>query len=575
MNRYISNVPGGKGSNWNAGTSEECPWLDFTPLHQYKMLAGDKILLERGSCWNQQLTLIDSGEKAHLGCAIDAYGVGARPKIIRNGDPLERCIVLINPSFWRIANVEVGNAGTGILVYYDTPDHESLRFDNILVHDCYGIFTRDMLDSPARDQAIADRIFLSSGILITSAAMTLKPEQYICKNIRFDGIEGMHNGDSISLDQYDGDINGGYASMADIEQGEHSEYAFQDVVLNHLYLHDDDGPNPGGIPDSLRLFRCSNVTMLNSWLDKCCGQLTSSGTAEVILVGVSDARFINNMFTRTPDSGSVDQCAIDFECFNRQVRLQNNFFGYNAGPGVEFLDIHGEKAWSKDNEVTGCAFEGNGWGTHGKGQGGSGGLHHLGLDLASGIIRDNLIYEPDKPLYHGAFMNFKLINNLTASQPLISAPNGFCEVQGQNGWRYQINVKDTGWVDLPYYDDTLKVWRMSAVDSLAWISRFEMFAAECDSTVARTWQAPVAGKVALRSRLLKTSGGGSKVQAQITLNGQAIWGPQAVGGKEREGVEVNLENLNIAAGDLLRFEVGGPAGFIADGMSWAPTIAYL
>jgi hypothetical protein len=574
MNRYISNVPGGKGSNLNAGISEECPWYDFTPFHQYKMLPGDKILLERGSCWNQQLTIIDSGEKAHLGCAIDAYGSGPRPKIIRSGDPLERCIYMVNPSYWRIANIEVGNAGVGILVYYDTPEHEGLRFDNILVHDCYGIFTRDMPESPARTQAIADRVFLSAGILITAAPLTLTGEQCICKGIRFDGIEGMHNGDSISLDQYDGDINGGYTAIANGGTSAVEAYAYRDVILNHLYLHDDDGPNPGGIPDSLRLFRSSGVTMLNSWMDNVCGRYTTSGTAAVIMVGVADVRFVNNSFTRVPDTGSPDQCAIDFEAFNRKVRVQNNYFGNNAGPGVEFLDIHGDKAYSLDNEVTGNTFEGNGWSTH-SGQTGSGGIHHYGLDVATGVIRDNLVYEPGKPLYHGKFANFTLANNLAASQPLHNSANAFADVQGQNGWSYQFRQKSGAWFDLPYYDGASKVWRLSEDDSLAWISRFEQFVAELDSSVARAWQAPQDGVIAFRSRLLKTNSGGSKVQVLVTLNDKVVWGPQACSGKEREGFEANLDYVWVKAGDLLRFEVGGPAGWYVDGVSWVPTVAYM
>ncbi|MHB9034035.1 MAG: hypothetical protein ACYC6L_13430 [Anaerolineae bacterium] len=573
MNRYISNVPGGKGSNNNAGTSEECPWYDFTPLHQYKMIPGDKILLERGSCWNQQLTLVDSGEKAHRGLAVDAYGTGPAPKILRNGDAMERCIVMINPSFWRIANVEVCNAGVGILVYYDTPDHESLRFDNILVHDCFGIFTRDMQDGPAKTKAIADRIFLSSGILITAASMTLKPDQCICKNIRFDNIEGMHNGDSISLDQYDGDINGGYESLAE-NSTEKGEYAFVDITLNHLYLHDDDGANPGGIPDSLRIFRCKDVVMLNSWMNNCCGQFTSSGTAAVILVGAANTRFANNMISRVPDSGSVDQCGIDFEAYNREVKLQNNYLGQNAGPGVEFLDIHGPKAWSTNNEVTGNAFEGNGWGTHGKGQGGSGGLHHLGLDVATGVIKDNLVYEPGKPLYHGNFVNFTLQNNLVASQPLANGASGFGEVQGQNGWRFQYR-KVGDWTDLPFFDDKKKVWRLTESDDLAWISRFEQFSAEKDAVMARAWKAPADGKVAIRSRLIKTYGGGSTVPVQISLNGVAIWGPQNCGSKEREGFTADLDNIAVKTGDIIRFETGGPGGWVVDGVSWVPTIAYI
>jgi len=574
MNRYISNVPGGRGDNQNAGTSEECPWFDFTPLHQTKLQPGDKILLERGSCWNQQLTLADSGEPRHWGLAIDAYGTGPRPKIIRNGDPLERCIVLTNPSHWRIANLELGHAGVGILIQYTTPGHEGLRFDNLLVHHCYGIFTRDMPPGPARTKGIADRIFLSAGILITAAPLTLAPDECICKDIRFDNIEGTHNADSIALDPYDGDINGGYGNLGAEGRDEHGEFAFEDVILNHLYLHDDDGDNPGGIPDSLRLFRCRNLTLLNSWVDRACGQYTTTGTAAVILVGQEDTRFVNNLFTRTPDTGSPDQCGIDFECCNRRVSLQNNYFGGHAGPGVEFLDIHGEHAFSEDHTVIGNAFEGNGGAAHG-GQAGSGGIHHHGLDLTSGVIRDNLVYEPGKPLYHGGFVHFELDNNLQAIRPLANSLNDFCGTQEAKGWRYQVLPADGEWQDLPVYDEARQAWCYAADDSRAWISRFEQFAAEAGAAVARAWQAPVDGTLAIRSRALKTYAGGARVVLEITKNDEPVWGPQACLGDEREGHVADLDGLDVQAGDVIRFVVSGPAGWLVDGVSWAPTLAYL
>ena len=574
MNRYISNVPGGKGSNLNAGTSVECPWLDFTPLHQTKLLPGDKILLERGSCWNQQLTLVDSGEPRHWALSIDAYGSGPRPKIIRNGDPTERCIVLTNPSHWRIGNVEVGHAGVGILVIYDTPDHENLRFDNILAHHCYGIFTRDMPEGPARTKAIADRVFLSAGILITAAPMTLEPDQYVCRDIRFDNIEGTHNADSIALDPYDGDINGGATSMAQTDPSERSEYAFRDIILNHLDLHDDDGANPGGIPDSLRLFRCSGLTLLNSRLDKACGQNTSTGTASTILVGVDDTTFVNSMFTRTPDTDSPDQCGIDFEAYNRRVRLRNCYFGHNAGPGVEFLDIHGPEAFSEDNEVTGSAFEGNGWGAHG-GQANSGGIHHHGADVATGVIRDNLVYEPGKPLYHGEFVGFELAHNLQAIRPMANALVDFAGTQGEKGWRYQVCRPDADWQDLPTFDQDRQVWCYAPDGKLVWISRFEQFAAESGTWVARAWEAPTAGMIAIRSRALKTYAGGSKVGLRITRNGEELWGQPACEGAERDGYETVLDDVPVSEGDVIRFEVSGPAGWFIDAVSWAPTLAYV
>ncbi len=563
MNYFISNKPGGKGSNANAGTSPEHPWADFAPVHQIALRPGDRIMLERGSCWNQQLTVKDSGEKGFGGCAIDAYGEGPLPKIIRNGGPLERCIVLHDVSHWRISNVEVGHAGVGILVLYETPMHEGLRMDHIYVHHCYGIFVRDMAEGPARVQARADCAALSAGILITSKKQELTPEQYVCRGINLDYIEGCHNGDSIAIDPFDGgNVTG------------ENVYAFHDVSLNHLYLHDDDGPNPGGIPDSLRLVRSIRVNIMNSWLDRCCGQFTTSGTAMVFLGGVTDVRFINNAFTRTPDSGSVDQCAVDFEGSTRQVKLWNNFFGYNAGPGVEFLDIHGVESYSEGHEVSGNAFEDNGRSTHG-GQDGSGGIHHYGGNLATGVIRDNLVHEPGRPLYHGEFVNFQLKNNLQAGRELANSINDFAAAQGQNGWRYQVRTSGGDWQDLPFYDEARQVWTYDEDDKLAWISRHEMFAAEPGTSVARAWKVPAAGKLAIRGRAVKTYAGGAQVQLRITQNGQDLWSHLECSGKERDGYEVVLDDVPVTEGDIIRFEVTGPAGWIADGVSWAPTLGYV
>ncbi len=563
MNYFVSNKPGGKGSNTNAGTSPEHPWYDFSPVHQIALRPGDRIMLERGSCWNQQLTVKDSGAPGFGFCAIDAYGEGPLPKIIRNGDPLERCIVLHDVSYWRISNVEVGNAGVGILVLFETPMHEGLRMDHIYAHHCYGIFVRDMADGPARAQARADCAAFSAGILITSKKQELSPAQYVCKGISLDHIEGCHNGDSIAIDPFDGSNVTG-----------EGVYAFHDVSLNHLYLHDDDGPNPGGIPDSLRLVRSLRVNLMNSWLDKCCGQYTTSGTAMVFFGGVTDVRFTNNAFTRTPDTGSVDQCAIDFEGSTRQVKLRNNFFGYNAGPGVEFLDIWGEKSYSEGHEVSGNAFQENGLSTHG-GQDGSGGIHHYGGNFATGVIRDNLMYEPGRPLYHGEFVNFELVNNVQAARPLVNSLNDYASVQGEKGWRYQVRTPGDDWRDLPYYDKVREAWSLGADDKLAWISRFEEFAAEGNTFVARAWQAPEGGSIAIRSRALKTYAGGATVRLQISKNDEALWGPQECMGEERDGYEINLEGVAVEAGDVIRFEVSGPGGFITDGLSWAPTIAYI
>lgn len=564
MNYFISNVPGGKGSNANAGTSEDAPWRDFSPLHQRSLQPGDKVLLARGARWNQQLVINDSGAK-DAWCELGAYGTGPRPQIIRNGDALERGIRLNNPSYWRIRDLEVANAGVGILVYYNTPGHEGLSIENIFVHDCYGIHVSWFpADGPTRKQAEKDRVGLSSGIFITCEPLELEPDAYVMRDIVLDRIEGTFNADSVAI------------SPNHKREGEAGQvsYPMRDIVLNHLYFHDDVAPNPGGIPDTLRVINCEHVLVQNSVFDNECGRHTNSGTAIVLMVGVKNLDYVNSIFTRTPDTGSHDQCAIDFESTNRNVRVRNCYFGQNAGPGVEFLDIWGEKAFSLDHEVSGNAFEGNGWATHG-GQGGSGGIHHYGGNFATAVIRDNLVYEPGRPLYHGEFINFQLINNLVASQPLCNAMHGFSGVQGQNGWFYQMKTQSGSWSNLAHFNDEVQAWLADGARVNAWVSRIELCTLLPGVTVARTWQAERVGSVAVRGRALKSYAEGAVATVQITLNDRVIWEPQTIAAGDWEGVETNLDNLAVEKGDVIRFEVQDAADGLMDAVSWAPTIGYI
>lgn len=349
----------------------------------------------------------------------------------------------------------------------------------------------------------------------------------------------------------------------------------RDIVLNHLNFHDDVAPNPGGIPDTLRVVGCEHVLVQNSFFDNECGRHTNSGTAIVLMVGDKELCYVNSIFTRTPDTGSHDQCAIDFESTNRNIKVLNCYFGQNAGPGVEFLDIWGEKCFSLDHEVAGNAFEGNGWSTHG-GQAGSGGIHHYGGNFATALIRDNVVYEPERPLYHGEFINFTLVNNLTACQPLYNAMHGFAGVQGQNSWFYQIKTCCGGWTDLAKFSDEEQAWLADGASPSAWIGRCELCTLKPNVTVARTWQAERAGTISIRGRALKSYAVGAAVTVQITLGDRVIWGPQTVtAGGSWEGVETNLDDLAVQEGDMLRFEVQGAANDIKDAVSWAPTVAYM
>jgi hypothetical protein len=556
---YISNEPG-DGSNAHAGTSEAAAWHDFAPLHQRSLEPGDKVLLKRGCTWNQQLVISNSGTR-DAWCELGAYGAGPRPRIIRNGDALERGVRMNNCSFWKVRDLEVGNCGCGILISYDTPGHEGLVLENLFVHDCYGIFVRDMGDGPARRQASLDRIGIASAIYITCGYTELEPGESVLRDVYIDGIEGCHNADSLA-------IQARRSGRTDVS------YPLRDMVLNHLNLHDDDAPNPGGIPDSLRFVGCEHLLLINSSMDKCCGRYTSSGTAMMFMAGVKDLHFVNNSFTRTPDSGSVDQCAIDFEATTREVKIRNNYFGQNAGPGIEFLDIWGAESFSEGHEVSGNAFEENGQSTHG-GQDGSGGIHHYGGNFATGVIRDNLVYEPGRPLYHGEFLSFRLENNREVTGPLFHAVHGFGGEQGMGNWRYQTRPMGGTWRHMAQYDGERQAWLEGEPGKVAWISPYELCNPVVDTELARVWEAPRGGPVAVRGRAVKWQPDGAAASVRVTLNGKLLLHEQAVPVGDWAGIEANLDEVEVQAGDLLRFELAGTANNESDAISWAPTVAYV
>jgi hypothetical protein len=344
--------------------------------------------------------------------------------------------------------------------------------------------------------------------------------------------------------------------------------------MNHLYLHDDDGPNPGGIPDALRFFSVKNVTMVNSMLDKECGRWSSQGTATVLLCNVEDLTFMNNIFTRNQDTKSYDQGAIDFEGWMKDAKICNNYFGQNAGPGIEFLDIHGETSYSDNHEIMGNAFEGNGWSTHG-GQIGSGGLHHLGANYANGVIRDNLFYEPGKPMFHGEFKNFKTENNIVSTRNLYSSMNDFLKLGADNVWLYQYQPKNGAWKDFKSYDTKRQTWVSGNGRSQEWIGRFEQCVTKASIKTARVWKAPFTGRITIRGRALKSYEGGREASVQITCNEKLIWGSRVLTASHKNGFATDIEAIDVSKGDLIRFESIGAAKSINDAVSWAPAIAYI
>lgn len=585
---YINNQAGSNCSDSGPHTLEQ-PWCSLAPANKIRtFLPGDRILLARGAAWNQELSLSGRGTTAEP-ITLSAYGTGAKPKILRNQQVSDICVLLTDASFWKISDLEVGRASVGILMHYTQLFNNGISISNIYAHDIKGIWGGYSTEYPVRRRVLDPfasslNINLSSGILFNVASyVTYWNSQYVLRDVTVSDVRGTNNLDSVSFDAESNTID---------NQDGHN--AFQNVMLNGLILSSDNGggskayENAGlGCSDSLRLLGLTNVTVMNSVLFEEAGCRTSSGTAAVILGRVSHVTFANNIIFGVPATGSPDETGIDFEWSEDHVTLQANLFAANAGPAVEILNIHpGDHSSELDFASNTFAQNANAYrpGAASVWEDNKG----RGYGTPIGKIRNNLYFEP-----HGRFLGGKSIgsianvSNLQTTLVANYAAEQFSATQGKNQWRYLYQTPDSNWAEMPHY---------SATDIGAWetkpgqyVSAFTMAPGSCTagcdvSGVARVWVAVHPGTVSIRGLVMAAGGdSGTSVKAAINLvsggNVIPIWPSQ--GGKalieasNHAGLSTDVDNVQVVAGDTIRFEVHGNGNGASDAVSWTPSIGYV
>ena len=76
-----------------------------------------------------------------------------------------------------------------------------------------------------------------------------------------------------------------------------------------------------------------------------------------------DVRFVNDILTNTPNTGSTDQTAIDFEKHNTDDQIDHDYIAGNAGGGIELLAIHGSDDQDNGQVIESNLFADNGTAT--------------------------------------------------------------------------------------------------------------------------------------------------------------------------------------------------------------------
>jgi hypothetical protein len=571
---YVNNQAGSNCSDAGAATLAQ-PWCTFTPINAHGAFEpGDTILLAKGATWNQQMNLSGSGTSAN-GISVSAYGTGNNPKISRNGSVDDRGIKLVDGDYWSFSHLEVANAASGILAYYDTTGHNGLNFTDIYVHDINGlIYFTNGSTSTQVPSAIADNVRNSSGIQITGKHSTFSSTDYFLRGVRMDEISGDHNLNTIGIDmlgpneQVQPNVGGSGGAGANM---------VQNVVINHLASHDDNWE----CDEALRLFTVKHAVIMNSVLNNEAPCWNVGGTTAVILGHLEDVSIVNSVFSNVANTGSNDEDALDFEIFNNNVRARNSLFENTPGSAMSFLRLGNRPGdYSTNNESSSNLMINNGVG---KGYGPILVLNQVGAaSPITGTIKDNINVNTNFLYDQGSgFAGFSTTNNQTLSNgsgnAYFSAAD-FSGTQGLNGWSYQ-SFDGSSYSNL-VYDSAAKKWTPSG-QSVPEITQFDQHPdTSAADWVARAWTAPSSGTVSLRGRILKSdnSAGGNGILARITKNGSQIWpasGTQAVAaGDEYTGIGYVLDNVTVNAGDVIRFETNENGESSFDKASWTPSVTY-
>ncbi|MHB1484836.1 MAG: carbohydrate binding domain-containing protein [Saccharofermentanales bacterium] len=528
-NYYIDTA----GNNGSAGTSPETAWADFTNVSSRNLSTGDQILLKRGCTWYAP----DSGwyfcAINGSGVTVDAYGTGANPALVGDED-IGQCFYFLNRDNLTFQNLSIYNGAVIVANSYTTYNHSGLTFRNIYLNN-----GKLGIGNVAPDT--------TGGTLISDVVIDgLKSENATGPYFGCIGINTSLPGDTT------------YPMAADT--------SVQDVIIHNVELLS----NRKGL---MSLTNCSNVTLSSVRLYNSSTDYAPAGTTAIFLWKTSNLNFINCMVTNTANTGSYDQCAIDNEAFINASIYKGCYFGGNAGAGLEFLNFDFEGDYNHNHVVDSCTFQNNalaGSGTYKSGM--------LAIDPSANFTgtSTNNIYRESTGFTTGDFSHWTTSNNTSISSDVNISNSGwlYSGTQGASNWSYQ-SYNGSSWSNLSY-DSTYGYYGTSS----NFIGRFETLPdATSTHMTAKTYTAPYSGIVNIRgwAYLPYNNLGGDGVRVKITKNGTTQWGTQTISGTNTTGYTTNISDMEVNAGDVIRFEVdcGSSSNNSYDNVSWMPTIAYV
>lgn len=286
------------------GLSSATAWKSLAPMKGKTLGPGERLLLKRGSVFNEELVVTAKASPANW-AEIGAYGEGPRPQIRRNRHIDDRCAYVLDPQCLVVRDLVCANAGQGLEIDSDAPGTGNVLVERCLAHHIEGSYAFnshgipewfDHLGAPRKGHPATYRSF---GISIVGKNQ---------RNVVFRDCEA-------------------YQCSAGFGLGGENAYAAR-IFCHDNYAH-NTSPHPGICP-TRRAWLLDSVFDASGWH-------ASNGTMGLFLA-CNDGMIVRNChFLNQPDSGSPDEGGIDFEAAGDNYLVDRCTFRNNAGPAIEVL----------------------------------------------------------------------------------------------------------------------------------------------------------------------------------------------------------------------------------------------
>jgi hypothetical protein len=175
------------GNDNHQGQSASHPWRSCKNIRRLKLVAGDQLLLKRGSRFHEVLEISGQGQNGNI-IRVDAYGNGNKPQLHAPDSSLY-AVLLRNSSYLSISNLEIVNTGTQPMAGRTGIKIESSDYGVSQDITLFALDIRDVNGSRVKDEGGGSGILIESkGNKIPSKFDNLRIEHCTIKKCERNGM---------------------------------------------------------------------------------------------------------------------------------------------------------------------------------------------------------------------------------------------------------------------------------------------------------------------------------------------------------------------------------------------------